>query len=348
MVASVDKKKVALSIDGEKKVPAIEFINSIQHIQTILYHVGDYLYGNPFRMSGDFPQAVKDSCTLLFTDLKLGSVDAELEIGNGQIGITDDGTLGEMAICATRDLMEAISRMDISKEEMHNIINDPHRLNKLLKEFYSMYPEIGSHRTISIGFCGEPMRTLSPSHKPRLKELMHKPSEEYEREVFGWIFDLRVDSQKKIMIDTPDGPINCLYDPLIEGEVVEYIGKFVNIKGTMKLHKGNYVMFIDDEDSIEKSSQYFLKEMMMGTLRKNLASPVSIELEKEDNLYVASNDELGILATGQKMKDVIQEAKEQLFILFKEYVLYKGKLSESGHDLSKKLESRVGDCTGFL
>ncbi|WP_094226910.1 hypothetical protein [Methanolobus psychrotolerans] len=348
MVSSADKKKVALSIDGEKKVPAIDFINSIQHIQTILYNVGDYLYGNPFRTSGDFPQAVKDSCTLLFTDLKLGSVDAELEVGNGQVGITNQGTLGEMAVCTTRNLMEAISRFDISKEELHNIISDPHRLNRLLKEFYLMSPETVSPRTVSIGFCGEPMIPLSPNHRSTLKELMHKPSEEHEKEVFGWVFDLRVDQQKKIMIDTPEGQINCSYNSLIEAEVVEHIGKFVNIKGTTRLHNRNYIMYIDTEDSIEKSSQYFIKEMSIETHRKNIEWPITLEFEKEDDLYIASNDELGILATGKKMSDVIQDAKEQLFILFKEYVLYEGKLSESGHSLSKKLKGIVGDCRGFL
>jgi hypothetical protein len=122
----------------------------------------------------------------------------------------------------------------------------------------------------------------------------------------------------------------------------------VNVRGTMKLHNGNYVMFIDNEDSIERSSQYFLTEMKMGTLHKNLAEKVTLELELDDGFYVASNDELGILASQKHMKDVIDEAEEQLFILFKEYVLTNDKLAASGGCLSETLKSIVGDSRGFI
>lgn len=348
MATFVDKRKVAMSIDGTKKVPAIDVINTIQHLQTILYQVGDYVYGNQLYTRSYPPQIVKDSCTLFITDIEMGSVTAEMQIGDDQVGITEDGTLGEMAICSTKELLEAISRTNVSKEDLYDIIKDPHRLNKLLREIYSMWPDEGAPRTISIGFAGEPMRELNPSYKKMVKELMHKPIDEYEKEVFGWVFDLRVDQQKKIMIDTPEGHINCLYNPEIEDVVIEYIGEFVNVRGTMKLHNGHYVMFIDNEDSIEKSSQYFLKEMKMGELAKKLAEAVPLELERDDGFYVASNDELGILASQKHMKDVIGETKEQLFILFKEYVLTDDKLATSGECLSRTLKSVVGDYRGFL
>jgi translation initiation factor 2 beta subunit (eIF-2beta)/eIF-5 len=278
----------------------------------------------------------------------MGSVDAELIIGDDQVSITDDGTLGEMAICATNDLLKAISKKGASKEKLYSIINDPHRLNKLLKEFYSMCPETGSSRTVSIGFCGETPTELSSNHKKTLHELMNKPAEEYEKEIFGWVFDLRVDQQKKIMIDTSEGQITCFYDNEIENEVREYIGKFVNVKGTMKPHNKYYAMYIDSEDSVEESTDYFLKQMRVEDDSKPLLENVPLLLEREDDCYVASNDELGILAVSNSMKNVIKEAEGQLFILFKEYVLTDDKLADSGQLLSDKLKFIAGGTSGYL
>lgn len=348
MVLDAEKRKVELYIDGGKKVPAVDFINSLQHLQNVLYHVGDYIFGNACRTSGVFPQEVKDSCTLLFKDIKMGSVDAELVIGDEQVGLTDDGTLGEMAICATNDLIKAISQMGISKDELYSIIDDPHRLNRLLKEFYSMCPDASSTRTVSIGFGGEPLTELTRSHRDTLHNLMQKPTEEYEKEIFGWVFDLRVDQQKKIIIDTPEGQVNCFYDSEIKNEVTDYIDKFVSVRGMMKLHNKNYAMHIDSEDSIEENSVYSLKQMKVANIPKPLVESVPLILERDDDCYVASNDELGILSVHDNMKGVIQEAEEQLFILFKEYVLTDDKLADSGQRLSDKLKSIVGDSSGFL
>ncbi|MDK2825247.1 MAG: hypothetical protein PWQ63_1727 [Methanolobus sp.] len=348
MALSTEKRNVTLYLDGGKKVPAIDFINSLQHLQNILYHVGDYVFGNGCRTSGVFPQEVKDSCTLLFKDIKMGSVDAELIIGDEQISITDDGTLGEMAICATNDLLKAISKKSMSKEELYPIINDPHRLNKLLKEFYSICPDTGSSKTVSIGFCGETPTELSSYHKEKLHELMNKPAEEYEKEIFGWVFDLRVDQQKKIMVDTPEGQINCFYDSEIENDVREYIGKFVSVKGTMKPHNKYYAMYIDSEDSIEECTDYSLKQMRITDELKTLLKDVLLLMEREDDCYVASNDDLGILAVSNSMKGVIKEAEEQLFILYKEYVLTDDKLADSGEILSEKLKSIAGGSSGYL
>ncbi|WP_407355108.1 hypothetical protein [Methanolobus sp. WCC5] len=348
MALGYEKRNVRLYVDGGKKVPAIDFINSLQHLQNILYHVGDYVFGNGCRTSGVFPQEVRDSCTLLFKDIKMGSVDAELIIGDEQVSITDDGTLGEIAICATNDLLKAISKKGALKEELYQIINDPHRLNKLLKEFYSMCPETGSSKTVSIGFCGEKPTELSSLHKQILHELMNKPAEEYEKEIFGWVFDLRVDQKKKIMVDTTEGQINCFYDNEIENEVREYIGKFVNVKGTMKPHNRYYAMYIDSEDSIEEKKDYFLKQMRVADEPRILLENVQLLLEREDDCYVASNDGLGILAVGNSMKGVIKEAEEQLFILFKEYVLTDDELADSGKLLSEKLRTITGGTSGYL
>ncbi len=348
MVRQGNERKVDLSIDGERKIPAIDVINAIQHLQNILYHFGDYHHGTPSRSSGDFPQIVKESCTLLFANVEMGSVHVELEIGDAQVGLTGIGTLGERAVCSSQLLLDAISKTGTSKEELYDIVNDPHRVNKILKEFYQMWPESGSSRSISIGFCGDDARVLDPAQKKSIKRLIHKPIDEYQKEVFGWVFDIRVDENKRIMLASPEGPVQCIYDPEIEDDVISHLREFVKIRGTMKLHKGKFMLFVDDEDCIKRTSTYALTDMGIDNVNKKLDTPVPLELEVEDYFYIASNDEIGILGYQKSVEKAVNEAKEQLFVLFKEYVLTSEELSKSGEELSEKLKSIVGDCRGFI
>lgn len=83
---------------GKKKIPAIEIVGAIQHIQNIIFHLGDYFYGNPNRPKGDFPQTIKDSCTLFVTNIEMRSVHAQMQIGDTQSGITDLGTKEKVPI----------------------------------------------------------------------------------------------------------------------------------------------------------------------------------------------------------------------------------------------------------
>lgn len=338
-----DKRKLLLSINGEEKIPAIEMAGTIQHIQNAIYHTGDYLYGNPNRPKGDFPQVIKDSCTLFITNIEMGSIHAEMQIGDAQVSITDAGTLGEKAICATRDVVEALSNADVSKEELGKIIKDPHRLNKILKEFYMMWPDRQSKREITFELGEGFEEKLKPGQKEVISSLLRKPLEEYEKEVFGRVYELRVDKRRRIQIDTPEGTIDCHFTADIEDEIKDIIGNIVSIKGLMKPLKGKFVLSIDSEDSIEKNTQYYLSSIKRRGIEKKLVKSVPLDIEFEDDEYIASNDELGLLAVQPKMDSLIEEIREQLEVLWQEYVqVDEEELAPSGKNLRDVLVSIIG------
>ncbi|AAM03552.1 TPA: hypothetical protein HA338_13960 [Methanosarcina acetivorans] len=343
MVKSFEAQKLSFSIDGEEKIPAIEMVGTIQHIQNIIFHLGDYFYGNPSRPKGDFPQVIKDSCTLFVTNIEMGSVHAEMQIGDAQVGITDLGTLGERAICATNELIETLSHADVSKEELGEIIKDPHRLNKVLKEFYLMWPDPQSKRSLTFGFSGKVEENLNPEQKEVIRSILRKPVEEYEKEVFGRVYELRVDKNRRIQIDTPEGAIDCNFTADIEEDIKDIIGNIVTIRGVMKPSKGKFVLSIDSEVSIERNSRYYLASIKRDEIEVKLKEEVPIDIEFEDDYYIASNDDLGLLAVQPKMKLLIEELKGQLNVLWQEYVLAdEEELAPSGKDLREMLISIVG------
>ncbi|MBN2487718.1 MAG: hypothetical protein JXA98_01670, partial [Methanosarcinaceae archaeon] len=337
------------SIEGEEKISVIDMVGAIQHIQNVIYHIGDYLYGNPNRPKGDFPQIIKDSCTLFITNLEMGSVHAEMQIGNGQISLPDSGgTLGERSICVTNELFEALSYTDVSEEELYDIINDPHRVNKLLKEFYLLWPDVQSKKEIIFAFGKSPQTKLNPKQKDVIQTLLHKSLNEYEKEVFGRVIEIRVDQKRKIQIDTPEGSIECHYTSDIEDTVRDVIGELVTIRGVMTpTSKGNFILSIDNEASVESMSQYRLKTMKEDGIEKKLLEEILLDVDFEDDYYIVSNDELGLLAVQQKMKQAIEEIQGQLSVLWQEYVAVdEDDLATSGKDLKNKLISIVGAHNG--
>jgi len=95
---AVEKKAVSFSIEGIDKIPAIYIAEMLQHIQNILYSIGDHLEGNAPRSKGDFPQSVKENCSLVVTGLNRGSIHAQMQIGDTQEGLFEAQTFGERAI----------------------------------------------------------------------------------------------------------------------------------------------------------------------------------------------------------------------------------------------------------
>ena len=342
------KRRISFSITGEENIPAIEMIGAIEHIQNVLYHIGDYLNETPKRPNGDFPQVVRDQCTLFITNLESGSVHAEMQIGDAQVGLPDmGGTLGERSIFIANEFIDEVSRDNPSLENLHNKIKNPHRVNKILKEFNGMWPSAQSKFELNFGFGGNPKKRLNPAQKSVIQSLLHAPIEMYEKEFFGRVIEIRVDTNRKIQIDTTEGLIDCHYTSDIEDAVRDVIGELVTVHGVMTPSRGKSILKIDNEASIDNVNQYHLKTMKKDGIDIDLIEEVLIDIDFEDDYYIASNDDLGLLATHSKMEHVILEIQEELDVLWQEYVAVdEVELSASGKDLREKLISITGIHNG--
>ena len=344
MVKAKDKRNISFSITGKDKIPATEMVGAIQHIQNVIYHIGDYLHGTPNRPKGDFPQVVKDQCTLFITNLEMGSLIADMQIGDAQIGLPGlDGTYGERAISLTNEFIGVLSDSNVSIDDLHNKIGNPHRVNKILKELHSMWPSTQSKSELTFKFGDNPEKRLNPDQRDVIQSILHTPLHEYEKEVFGRVIEIRVDEKRKIQIDTPEGPIECHYTSDIEDAVREVIGELVTIRGVMIPSKGKFILSIDDEVSIDNVSQYHLKTMGKNGIDTNLIREVLVDIDFENDYYIASNDDLGLLSAKSKMKQVVEEIQEELAVLWQEYVsVDEDELTASGKSLRKKLISITG------
>jgi hypothetical protein len=316
-----EQRKVSFSITGEEKISAVYLAEIFQHLQNILYNIGDHIEGNAPRSKGVYPQSIKESCSLVVTGLSTGSVHAELQIGDMQTSLPEMQTIGERTISIAGDLLETISESEISEHKLFDLINNHHRLNRILREFNDIFPDTQSKLKLNFKFGYSHSRNLDSAQKEAIQSLLNKPPEEYEKEVLGRLFELRVDKKRQFKIDSSEGLINCQYSSEIEDIIIKSIGDFVRIRGIMKpTQKGTFILGIDDETSIETLTQFPLTSIKIGSTEKQLNEPIFIDITIENDQFIVSNGELGLFLVAPSMKLAYEGIQEELAILWSEYV----------------------------
>lgn len=321
----VEHKAVSFSIDGMDKIPAIYVAEMFQHVQNILYSICDHLEGNAPRSKGDFPQSVKEYCSLLITGLNTGSVHAQMQIGDKQEGLFEAQTFGERAIGIANDLLGLLSNDDIIETKALNpqllkIINNPHRLNRILRDYEAIWPDSKSELKVSLRFGKSLSTSLNPLRKELIRSIIQKAPEEYEKEIDGRLIELRVDKKREFRVDSPEGLITCQYAPEIEGNIISSLGELVRIRGIMKPIGGKYVLNIQDETSLAMLDNLTIRSFKKDSVEKQLKEAIPISVIFENEQYILSNDEFGILVVEQNMELAFKEAQEELAVLVAEYV----------------------------
>lgn len=321
----LEKKAVSFSIEGMNKIPAIYVAEMFQHIQNILYSIGDHLEGNAPRPKGDFPQSVKENCSLVVTGLKSGSVHAQMQIGDIQEGLFEAQTYGERTIDIANNLLNLLSNKDIIETDLLNpqlydIINNPHRLNRILRDYEAIWPDSKSKFNVNLRFGKSLPIHLNPLRKDLIRSIIQKPPKEYEKEVVGRLIELRVDKKREFRVDSPEGLITCQYSPEIEGNIIGALGELVRIRGIMKPTGGKYILNIQDETSLEKLDNLTIKSFKKDSIEKQLKEAIPIDIAFENEQYILFNDEFGLLVVHHNMELAYKEAQEELAVLVEEYV----------------------------
>jgi hypothetical protein len=343
------QRNVSFSINGMDKIPIVYVADVFQHLQNILYSIGDHLEGNEPRPKGVYPQSVKDNCSLVITGLDSGSVHAQMQIGDAQESLPGMPTLGENSISIANNLLKIISEKgglenrDALHLQLFEAINNPHRLNRILREYDSIWPDNQSKIALDFKFGKSPKLTLNPSKKEIIQSLLKKTPDEYEKQVEGRLIELRVDKKREFKIDSPEGLIHCEYSPEIEDIIINSIGDFVRIRGTMKPKGGKFVLNIEDETSLDMLPHFEINKYELDSIEKQLNEPISIDIVFEGEQYIASNDELGLLVVAPSMKLANEGLQEEIAILLSEYVDIKEQELTKG---AKEFRTKLIELTG--
>ena len=259
-------------------------------------------------------------------------------------------TSGENAILIANNLLNLLSKDDeietkVLNPQLYNIINNPHRLNRILREYDAIWPDNKSKIKVSLQFGKTPHVFLDPVRKNLIRSLIQKAPEVYEKEVDGRLIELRVDKRREFQIDSPEGLITCQYAPEIEYSIINLIGGLVRIRGLMKPQGGKYVLNIQDELSLIPLNNLDITSFRVGSIEKHLKEPIPIDISFEDDQYIVSNDVFGLLVVAPSLEKATKEIQEELSDLWNDYVNCPDEeLTNGAKRFKAKLKGLVDDC----
>lgn len=343
----IEAKRIQIHIEskikGHKSVPAIIIADNFQRIQNIICYIVDDLEGNAPRKRGDFPNSVKDKCELVLTDISFGSIEAELAISDSQISLPGAETFGEKAIVIGNEIVQTISKGENISPVVSKHIKNGRRIDRILREFDSIWPDDESKYNIGLNFGKKQMVFLDPTRKDVLRAALLRPPDNAEKAVTGRLMEIRVDQRRSFQIDTIEGPVTCLYTPELEDKIVENIGRLVLVRGIMTLVRGKYALSLNDEKSIEGLKWLPLSDVKIRGKSLNLKEPIYLDILYENDSYIISNDKFHLRAEDSSLKTAMEEINQEIEILWEDYVEASlEELSEDALDLRKDLISAFG------
>ena len=100
-------------LEGKQSVTFITVEDAskfLTQLQALINHIGDYLTGSDFRTRGRSPDFVRKRCTLVFKQVQVGSLRAELDLEDTQTTLTGAPTLGEESIEKFHELISTVHR----------------------------------------------------------------------------------------------------------------------------------------------------------------------------------------------------------------------------------------------
>ncbi|EHQ36073.1 hypothetical protein [Methanoplanus limicola] len=331
-----------------KEVPAIILADYIRSIQNITYITGDYIYKNNYRSGGNFPKKVKDSCKLIFKELKLGSIDATITIQqtNSTLFPEEEPVEGKI-FDLTKEVIKTINYERNINEKLFDILPDEFRTNRILKEIDSVWPGKNSGYSIEMAYGWDEIIKFSPERKEVIQKAKNIRPMRYSGDLYGRIIDVRVDNRQKFEIDSTIGIVEGNYHTIQESKFKELLGHFVRISGMIE-EKGNKVNIIinPEEESVGEIESIPLDKLTsFPDENMNLSYPldVTVEWDNEESEYILTNDEFSLLGVAGNLKDAMAEIEVGVQFLYDEYLLEDDKkLTNKAIELKKRIAVLFG------
>ena len=313
------KVRICSKTDSKKHITIMDSYNVFKSLQDVVYSVGDHLMKNPPRPQGPFPSALTDLCDLTFAEVNMGSLTATLQLAQGQMGIPGMETLGERIIARTNEIIHVIGEEDKPEKPLEKIIDNPTRLNRIIRDIDTMWPDEKAKHEVTISHRRRE-NCLSPKRKPIIESLLRRPVEEGEKVLTGRLIEYRVDKRRHFDIDTPEGIVSGQYAPELERSIKRNMGSLVRLHCSVKDERNRETFFIDRENSVDRMETLHISYFTVGEVDYTLRESLKVEVVFANEQYTLSNDEFGLMAIADNIKAAITEIREQLAMHWEDYV----------------------------
>lgn len=321
-----------------KKIPVGIVVQSLNALQSAVYHLGDYILDPEFRSRGPISKTVLEKCTLVFSRVGMNSFEAELELKDQQAPIPEQLTIGEASLETLGKIINLISQSDDPEVEINKTVKKYYHRFRLIHDISNLWPskekefesyfQIGDNNAIPITFEKRPIVD---------KMLKHVSTPPKEMKVSGILGTAKVIDNKMIKIKTTDGEIKCKKTPKLE-ELRKFLGKPVHVIGHANLdYVGNITEFTEITQ-IMPFDTLNLERLYWKNKEIQLLSPLTLKIDYQDDLWLMENEDLGIICAEKDYIKCLDDIQEEFFFLIDKYVKANDeKLTEGARKLKNKI-----------
>jgi len=325
MASGVGNPKLQLEFSGEAfadgRVPVTVVAAKLQALQTLLFHAAAAVRGDTSSRRGQWFSKYREIAELSFANAHHSNLVIEAELAADPV-LSDAFDAGKQAI----DLVFAAGS-DIGSGRLPdaNISKDDRRY--LLRAFEGLMPYDTDQYQVVLkngGTSALPQLVFTPESRRIVRRLTAlKPSAFIdEATVVGELIKIHLDSgEDKITVRSGSREIDCFYPDsmrdqvanLLAGSVVEVTGRAtVDERGEMRK-----LSDVIDVDTVSLDPLRITRFEHMGH-RYQLTTPVTLNVDYKDGLWVYSNESLNLWGYAERREDALRDLHESFDYIYRE------------------------------
>jgi hypothetical protein len=326
-VVEADKRMPTRSLDlvirtsdPGQKVQVRTVADKLSRLQTALLHIGDYLTGSDFRARGGSTELVRRKCTLFVSNVSIGSFSATLELEPAPSVTSGELGLGEEAVAKLQEIVSLVeSEQEIESRVDLSVTNPRHR-TRIIKDLTDLWPEERDRLAVEVSFPGEVAAPLTPTGRLVLEGLLSRQRDAEQISVKGVLGTAHVTPGEAFFrITGPDGRITCRITKEQQESAGRLLGKPTIVYGQAEFDSAGNVREITAVDRFEPFRELTLQRLFKGDTELVLRQPVSVAIDYNDDLWIAENDDLGIVAANEDYDVCLQDFQDEFFFAWEEY-----------------------------
>lgn len=323
-----------------RKPTASEVARALTAFQDMFWLIGEEVARLGSREKGSFPKPVLDNYTLEVTKVKTGSVIAEFRLGaTTQTVIGGDTPHMNEAVAKIEKFLDIISDPKAKTKDLDAVSLNAHRRRRLLAAADRLVPQDELLKVTAK--IATKRREIPLKARVTIERLLDAEPREETLDLQGFIAQVRVDKKRVLLIDTAEGERRLQYSRDLEADVRDMLGKLAHVRALKPEARG--LPEITDTDHLTALASLPVSRFTVEGLTKTFSPPINFKFEVDGDEYIATHDDLQIVARATDMRKLVQEIEATLAGLWEVYVESpEDELTPDAIDLRNTLKMLVG------
>ncbi len=323
------------SPEGEK-IGLEDAGNLLISLQNMVWHMGNYLEGQPYSEGGRLKKQIVDDYGLVIKSLSSGSI--AIEVGSQESFLTtrfEDGRVTPQPLAVNRaityvtDFIETIS--DCGDRDLDDIITDSSYKSRLLSDVSNIWPKKKGYR---LSFRGQGGRCfdLNEPERGRLERFISARPRDKEEEVrVGILALLRVENGKQMKIEKAGEDFQAEYPLELELKARELLGLPIRVFGHAERISGQSKIKKFEVINIEPFDKYPIAEFEDNGAKFSPNFSIDAQVDYNTGYWTLSLPFIDAVGRAEDFYNAERMLNEHVHFLWNEYVMCsEDELGETG------------------